>query len=66
MATKSTPSAADVDLQKSIVRGSRMIVGQGPLGNPSRADAFWLKPDHLRGLVVLNGNVHMTALLTPR
>lgn len=49
--------AADVDLQKGIVKGNRMIVGQGPLGN-MRADSFWL--NRITHVVVLNGNVHMT------
>ncbi|HEY2068465.1 MAG TPA: LPS export ABC transporter periplasmic protein LptC [Rhizomicrobium sp.] len=48
---------ADVDLSSGIVRGSRMIVGQGPLGN-MRADRFWL--NRVKRLVFFNGNVRMT------
>jgi lipopolysaccharide export system protein LptC len=47
---------ADIDLSGGIVRGSRMIVGQGPMGN-MRADRFWLNRD--KHLVFLNGNVRM-------
>ena len=49
--------AANIDLKNGIVRGSRMIVGQGPMGT-MRADRFWLNRD--KHLVFLNGNVHMT------
>jgi lipopolysaccharide export system protein LptC len=52
--------AANIDLAGGIVRGSRMIVGQGPTGT-MRADRFWLNRD--KKLVFLNGNVHMTILL---
>jgi lipopolysaccharide export system protein LptC len=47
--------AANVDLSKGIVRGSRMIVGQGPMGT-MRADRFWLNRE--THLIFLNGNVH--------
>ncbi len=47
---------ANVDLANGIVRGPRMIVGQGPTGN-MRADSFWL--NRQKRLIVLNGNVHM-------
>jgi lipopolysaccharide export system protein LptC len=48
--------AANIDLKNGIVRGSRMIVGQGPMGT-MRADRFWLNRD--KHLVFLNGNVRM-------
>ncbi|HXL99657.1 MAG TPA: LPS export ABC transporter periplasmic protein LptC [Rhizomicrobium sp.] len=51
--------AADVDLKNGIVRGRRMIVGQGPMGT-MRADKFALYRD--KRLVFLYGNVHMTVL----
>ncbi|HEX3674398.1 MAG TPA: LPS export ABC transporter periplasmic protein LptC [Rhizomicrobium sp.] len=49
--------AADVDLSGGIVRGKRMIVGQGPLGN-LRADKFALDRD--KHMVFFYGNVRMT------
>jgi lipopolysaccharide export system protein LptC len=49
--------AANIDLANGIVRGSRMIVGQGPMGT-MRADRFWLNRD--KHLAFLNGNVRMT------
>ncbi len=48
---------AEIDLQGGIVRGSRMIVGPGPLGH-MRADRVWL--NRKTRLVFLNGNVRMT------
>jgi lipopolysaccharide export system protein LptC len=48
---------ANVDLANGIVRGPRMAVGQGPLGN-MRADSFYINRD--KHIVALNGNVHMT------
>ena len=51
--------AADVDLANGIVKGQRMIVGQGPTGN-LRADSFWI--NRQTHIIVVNGNVHMTIL----
>jgi len=48
--------AANIDLTNGIVRGRRMIVGQGPLGT-LRADSFWM--NRVTKVVFLNGNVHM-------
>jgi lipopolysaccharide export system protein LptC len=48
--------AANIDLKNGIVRGSRMIMGQGPSGT-MRADRFWLNRE--THLVFLNGNVRM-------
>jgi hypothetical protein len=48
---------ANVDLANGIVRGPRMAVGQGPIGN-MRADSFYIDRD--KHIIVLNGNVHMT------
>ena len=45
------------NLANGIVRGPRMAVGQGPIGN-MRADSFYIDRD--KHIIVLNGNVHMT------